>query len=246
MVSQQLVEQWRVRLAAWQQRLDEDRPRPWLARAYVRVLKFLLAQYSAGDDETNRIATRLSESVADAAAPRDRSAMRFEAVSPELAGKPPRSREDIRSALESVKAKVPQVEQGPLADGLQPDDPIVVAVFYHPRLASGLRAQLKAEGIESRSKLFRRQTQVVVRAGDHERARPIVASHAAVARDRLRPPVQYARLFLSFGAVVGAMLGGVAAIVLGAPNIPSVIALALLFAFPLSLVGLVVGTIVDG
>lgn len=50
MVSHQLVEQWRARLAIWQQRLNEGRQRPWLARAYVRVLSYLLAQYSPAAD----------------------------------------------------------------------------------------------------------------------------------------------------------------------------------------------------
>jgi hypothetical protein len=51
-VSHQLIDQWRVRLADWQRRLDEGRPRPWLARAYVRVLSYLLAQYGrASEDE---------------------------------------------------------------------------------------------------------------------------------------------------------------------------------------------------
>lgn len=247
MASQRLVEEWRGRLAAWQERLEEGRPRPWLARAYVRVLKFLLAQYGAGGDETRPIATRLSESVANADTPHDRSAMRFEAVTPELACKPPRSREDIRSVLEAVRAKVPHVEQGPLADGLHPDDPLVVVAFYHPGLAAGLREQLKAEGIETQSKRFRRQTQVLVRAADLERAKPIVASHAAVARDSSQWRVQYTELISSLGALLGILLGFVVAAVCvnASDRVPAGFAFAAAFAFLLYVAGLAVGAIVD-
>lgn len=248
MVSQQLVEQWRVRLAAWQQRLNEGRPRPWLARAYVRVLKFLLAQYGAGGDWSEPARTNLAEHVADAEAPRDRSAMRFEAVSPQLSGKPPRSAGDIRSVLEVVKTKVPQAEQGPLAGGLHSDDPIVVAAYYHPGVAAQLKEQLKAAGIESRSKRFRRQTQVSVRAADLERAKPIAAWHAADGRDSSAWRVQYSQWVAIICGVLGILLGFVvAALSFGANDfVPAGFVFGLVFGVLLSCTGFVVGVILDG
>ena len=167
MVSQQLVEQWRTRLAAWQQRLDEGRPQPWLARAYVRVLSYLLAQYAGQADD--QVSQEFDEPARSA---------EVTAVALEPSGKPARTGQEIRSVLESVARRVPSVTQGPYVDGLRPDDPIVVAAYYSARLASDLREILHREGIESQAKPFRRQTQIIVKVSDLERAKPIAASHA--------------------------------------------------------------------
>jgi hypothetical protein len=209
MVSQQLVEQWRVRLAAWQQRLDEGRPRPWLARAYARVLSYLLAQYAP---QANAEATPETEP------PPERPSMKFVLAVSELSGKAPRTQTEIRSVLEALQSNVPRAEPGPLVDGLQSDDPIVVAAFYRSALASGLKAMLDRERIDSHSKRFRRQTQVIVRAADLDRAKPIVPNHASAARDSPRWQSEYSGAFLfslftvigaAFGAELGAILGDV-------------------------------------
>lgn len=248
MVSQQLFEQWRVRLAEWQQRLDQGRPRPWLARAYVRVLSFLLKQYVPCESTPEPLAAHANDDRLD----RNRSAMRFLAATPDIAGKPPRSRDDIRSVLEAVKAKAPRVEPGPLTSGLGTADPIVMASFYHPGLAAGVRQDLQAAGIAAELKSFRRQTQVIVRAGDLERASAMVATHPAFRRDSSRSRVQYAALFASVGATLGVLLGTITAVtVTAAMSDPpmlllSAFALSGLFGLPFALVGLVVGTIVDG
>ena len=210
MVNQQIVEQWRRRLAAWQQRLDEGRPRPWLARAYVRVLSYLLAQYAPQADPEAPLETIAAASQTEAATMPERSMMKFEAATPDLTGKPPRTRGDIRSVLEAVKVKVPHVQQGPLADGLHPDDPIVVAAFYGPHLASGLQTMLAIEGIESNSKRFRRQTQVIVRAGDLARAQSVLASRRVVARDTPRYRREYSGAFLLSVLILAALIGTLA------------------------------------
>ncbi|HET6880651.1 MAG TPA: hypothetical protein VFI31_10880 [Pirellulales bacterium] len=250
MVSQQLVDQWRVRLAAWQQRLDEGRPRPWLARAYVRVLSFLLAQYAPTSDATEPASTPVSGTDEKFQSNPDRSAMRFEAATPELAGKPPRSRDEIRSVLEAVKAKVPHVEQGPLADGLHPDDPIVVAAFYREGLALWLEEVLETKRIEARLKRFRRQTEVIVRAGDLEGTKPIVAALAAAVKDSSRDAVQHTKLFAPLGTALGVIVGIGTAAIIGNPDIVAIFLLSIVFGVYcgaiLGLVGLILGTIVDG
>lgn len=247
MVSQQLAQHWRIRLAEWQQRLEQGRPRPWLARAYVRVLSFLLKQY-AGDSSSEPLAERTDEDPFEV----DRSPMHFFAAGPDDQGKPPRSGESIRSVLEAVKAKVPQVEHGPLAGGLHADDPIVLASFYRRGLAAGLVQDLQKEGIDAQSAFFRRQSQVIVRAGDLQRAKPIVAMHASFARDSSRWRRQRAGTFVSVGALSGTLLGAITAVVLTAAmgDLPvfllSAFFFSALFGPLLALVGFFVGTIVDG
>ncbi|HEV3344207.1 MAG TPA: hypothetical protein VG125_27775, partial [Pirellulales bacterium] len=147
MVSHQLVEQWRVRLAAWQQRLDEGRPRPWLARAYVRVLSYLLSQYTAQADSEPPLETIETAQPLDADLTPARSAMKLQVAAPDLSGKAPRTATTIRSVLETVQENVPQAQQGPLIGGLRPDDPIMVTAFYSLVEISRLLRMLEAEGI---------------------------------------------------------------------------------------------------
>lgn len=204
MVSPELVEQWRVRLAEWQERLALGRPRPWLANAYGRVLSFLLKQYTSGDHPAPPPAP--PPAAADAP-PSYRPAMPLIVAAGDVSGKPPRGGDDIRSVLKAVKANSPQVEPGPLAAGLPADDPIVVASFYHPGLAASLEHDLLAAGINARRQRFRRQTQVVVRAGDLEHARRVVAAQAKFGRDSIRFRRQYAFVFSKAGGKLGAAVG---------------------------------------
>lgn len=245
MVSPQLVEQWRVRLAEWQQRLVEGRPRPWLANAYVRVLSFLLKQYTADD------VAAPSPAAADTLTP-DRQAMTLIVAADDVSGKPPRGGGDIRSVLEAVKANSPQAESGPLAAGLPADDPIVVASFYHPGLAASLEHDLLAAGIDARRQRFRRQTQVVVRAGDLEHARRVVGAQAKFGRDSIRFRRQYASLFSTIGGGLGVVLGLLAAAFAGymagggSVYVLTALGVASVAVPVLSVIGFVAGTIVDG
>lgn len=244
MVSPELVEQWRVRLAEWQERLALGRPRPWLANAYVRVLSFLLKQYTSGDHPAPPPAA------ADAP-PSDRPAMPLIVAADDVSGKPPRGGGDIRSVLEALKANSPPAEPGPLAAGLSADDPIVVASFYHPGLAAGLEHDLLAAGIGARRQRFRRQTQVVVRAGDLEHARRVVAAQAKFGRDSIRFRRQYAFIFSKVGGRLGAVFGLIVGAFAGCvADDVSVFLLTTLgvasVAVPvLWVLGLVAGTIVD-
>lgn len=261
MVSQHLVEQWRIRLADWQRRLVEGRPRPWMARAYVRVLSFLLAQYGAqpeSGESLEAIEPMLNEAKAD-----DRRSSAKPAIpDAEFSGKPPKSRTQIRSALEAVQASVPHAEQGPRIDGPRPNDPIIVASLYGAQITADLKTMLENAEIKCQLKRFGPQTQVVVSACDLDRAKPIVASHAATNRDSSLFRREHARTWSRMGSSIGFCIGIVVAIVLivallAATNEPFteafwVVAFIICYAclaLPTGfgwVIGLLLGTIIDG
>ena len=240
MVSQQLAEHWRVRLAFWRQRLVEGRPRPWIARAYVRVLTFLLAQYGATSDE------QTSE---DAAVEHPQSAMRLTVAVPELCGKPARRDVELRSVLEAVHSKVPAAPPGPLTAGLPPDEWIVVASYYNPQLVDRLVARLQDAGIECHSKPFRRQIQVLIHLGNLDRARPIIAGFELVARDSWGYRRQFINSFAAGGAMIGILLGLVIAAIFGGSGTEiAIVGLVLggIFAPFGVVIGFLAGMIADG
>lgn len=204
MVSQQLVDQWRAKLAGWQQRLDEGRPRPWLARAYVRVLRFLLAQYGQHSEGES-----LAEVQQAPELPRTKLAM----AATDLSGKPPRTGADIRSVLQAVQANVPQVQAGPLVDGLPPSETIAVAAFYSSFATERLIELLARSGIDGQIKPLGKQFQVFVQAEDLDRAQVLVRSHAKSAADSSLYRRQFAREWSLKGAHIGGASGLVAAVV---------------------------------
>lgn len=195
MVSQQLIEQWREKLAVWQQRLDEGRPRPWMARAYVRVLRFLLAQYATAASSAPPLTMSDSASTEQRESAHSTSKAVHLAVADPLSGKPPRTGEDIRSVLQAVRAQVPRAAPGPLVDGLSPDDPILLAEFYSLPEVERLVGMLGAESIEWRTQRFRRKVQVFARQADLERAKPIVARHAVDAYDSPKWRIEFVRRY---------------------------------------------------
>lgn len=127
MVSQQLVDQWRKRLADWQRQLDDGRPRPWLARAYVHILSYLLAQYGRSSEGDEPFVGYLDDSREAAEPPRARCAMTLSPAALESSGRPPRTQMEIRPVLESVQAAAPWAEPGPYLGGLRPDNLDVLA-----------------------------------------------------------------------------------------------------------------------
>src|SRR5438093_531489 len=63
-------------------------------------------------------------------------------------GKPPKSAERIRAALESVHThRGPVAPAGPRSKGAQPDDPIVVASFHDPAVGRKYQERLLQFGI---------------------------------------------------------------------------------------------------
>ncbi|HUY92304.1 MAG TPA: hypothetical protein VMV10_26420 [Pirellulales bacterium] len=211
---ERVVAMWRARLAFWRERLEARRP--WVARAYVRVLSFLLARYApeqkttagdatAGDSAAGGEASSLAEEPDD-----ERSRMAFYEAPAVGAGKPARSVGAIRSMLETVRENQPQRERaGPLAAGLPGDEWIAVAAFYDPAEVERLRRMLGHAGIEVRVERFRRMQKALVRMADKDRAQPIVLEHAADCRDSSRRRKQYAEAWIKPGAACGAVLDAI-------------------------------------
>ncbi|HWB09833.1 MAG TPA: hypothetical protein VG826_11425 [Pirellulales bacterium] len=225
MVSHQLVEQWRVRLVAWQDRLDEGRPRPWLARAYLRVLSYLLAQYAPAADAEAPADKTKPASQADAHPAFKPSAMIFGVAAADLSGKAPRTQREIRSVLHAVHTSVPRAEEGPLVAGLRPDDPIVVTAFYSLVEVERLARMLEAEGIGWEMQRLRRKVQVVVRMADLDRAKTIVSQHALDAHDSPRWRYETVPRYGARGGRVGLLSGLVLAVFIPLPTTVLLVAL---------------------
>ena len=252
-VRKRIVAAWQARLSYWQARLQTDRPlRPWVARAYVRVLSFMLARYGPPQEgatpepengEQNLPADRLDSEV---------SRMPFYQAPAAGWGKPARGGREIRGVLELVRQNQPARKRvGPLAHGLAQDEWIALAAFYDPAEIERLEDMLNHAQIEVRTQRMRRLTQALVRVADRERAKPIVAEHARDACDTIlwrqqragawahrfarwnamACPERFAIAWMQAGGVSGAALGANLFVIsvrvaAGAPLDP----LALLFA----------------
>jgi hypothetical protein len=152
MVSRQLVDGWRTRLAEWQRRLDEGRPRPWVARAYVRILSYLLAQYGRQSEADAPPDAATSESPST----NQRSVIVLREDAFDHSGKPPRTDWQIRSVLVSVQVAVPPIGPGPYIDGLPVDERRAV-MGQHP-FSTPLVQGRPADGMTPRLRRFRRMT----------------------------------------------------------------------------------------
>jgi hypothetical protein len=168
---QTLVDEWRMRLAEWSERLEHGSRRPWLARLYVRLYTYLVQRYGHNADDGIPLPT---------APVHEESSMPFFVAKPIEGGRPPRNADRIRAVLDAVHENNPdRAEAGPLAAGLPPDNMIAVAAFYDPVAVSRLQSTLKKQGIESETQPLRKQTQVLVRFADLCRSRAIVDSFLA-------------------------------------------------------------------
>ncbi len=234
---QTLVDEWRMRLAEWRERLEHGSGRPWLARLYVRLYTYLVQRYGHSADDGAALST----------APVDEeSSMPFFVAKPIEGGRPPRNADQIRAVLDAVHENNPdRAEAGPLAAGLPPDNLIAVAAFYDPVEVRRLRSTLKKEGIESETQPFCKQTQVLVRLADLCRSRPIVDGFLAfMSRDSSAKRRSQATRWGLYGALIGFLAGlatfgwwfdiGVGA---GLGTLAAIIGLAF---------GSILGTIADG
>lgn len=206
-----VVRSWRSRLAYWRERLGGRQP--WRARAYVRVLSYLLARYApewklTGGKSSLSDADSLAEDGAT-----DRSRMTFYQAPALGEGKPPRTGDAIRSVLETVRKLQPQRNlAGPLVQGLPPEEWIAVAAFYDRAELERLRWMLESGGIAVRFERARRMRKALVRVADKERAKPIVLKHASDCRESSRGRKQYAAAWAQLGAACGFILGGIAVV----------------------------------
>lgn len=208
---ERVVRSWRSRLAYWRVRLGGRQP--WRARAYVRVLSYLLARYAPEWKVTGgKSSVSDGDSLAEDGAT-DRSRMAFYQASALNEGKPPRTGDAIRGVLETVRKQQPQRNlAGPLVQGLPGDEWIAVAAFYDRAELERLRWMLESADIAVRVERARRMRKALVRVADKERAKPIVLEHASDCRDSSLRRKQHAVAWSQIGGACGFLLGGIAVV----------------------------------
>jgi hypothetical protein len=112
----ELISDWRQRLAAAEETTASSPRSAWLARMQIRLYRFLLACYGSTKWEPPTQSAESPQLVFDSAEAR------------QLDGKPARSLGEIRSVLTAVsKAQDESHSPGPLAAGLDHDSWVVVA-----------------------------------------------------------------------------------------------------------------------
>lgn len=140
---QELLDQWQQRLADAEEACLLTVVPAWSDRIRVRLYRFLLAMYGHTDwpgpkDDVDNSAGRAKQGELAVAAPKA-----------EFAGKEPRSRAEILRGLRNIKGLGAQLAPaGPLADGLLPDSPVIVASFPKRRAATFALHKLRRAGLE--------------------------------------------------------------------------------------------------
>ena len=91
---------------------------------------------------------------------------------------PPKSKDRIRSALESVRRGVDRkVTAGPYRDGLPADTRVVIASFHQQDAGRRFQEVLLRAGIMSEGKFHRRGAEISVDYSDCDRAAELLARH---------------------------------------------------------------------
>jgi hypothetical protein len=178
---EQLIAEWRERLAAAETAPAEPTTRPaWLVRVKIRLYRFLLSLYGDGDwSASPQQATEPPSLVFDSS---DASA---------LEGKPAKDEERIRAALTAVasaKANVPEL--GPLADGLPADSWVVAATTKHHWLAREAFQLLRNNGLHPRLRDQGRESRIEVQAGERSEAFALIGDW----RSKVRPTTAVVRI----------------------------------------------------
>ena len=214
---EQLIADWRRRLAEAEHIPDEQSSRPaWMTRLRLRLYRFLISLYgegawSAGETiADNELSSRTDVVVADQALP--------------LAGKPAKGESSIRAALQSFAAGSEQKPTGPLISGFDRNVWVVVASTkwgFQPQLSS---EALLAKGITSRIVGHADDITVEVLAVHQERATAIIASQlgrlwlppavspplSPIAQRQLSEAISLAGGYLLLGLMVAPLLGVIA------------------------------------
>lgn len=112
----------------------------------------------------------------------------------------------LRSILESFRTSE-ETGCGPLAEGLDESDKILVATFSNPRVCRHFQRQLSAAGIRSSTKAMGRKTNVEIAVRDRVRAFEILASHQKKYPDQRLRGVRRPFDFTIFGGLIGAVVG---------------------------------------
>jgi hypothetical protein len=170
-------------LAQSEAELDRVSPhRRWIKRIYVRLLRFLLAVYGRGDwtaDET-QAPTDGAETVED-----DSHEAHAELVDlrTETGGTPPKSVAEIRRALKTVHAAGSAQHSGPHAEGLQPEDWIVVASRRDGVVLRRFAEALYLAGIPCRRRRLGRDGVIEVRFVHEEEALELLQNLGSSVRE---------------------------------------------------------------
>ena len=128
---------------------------------------------------------------------------------PEAAGgKPAKGRDQIRSALDSIRqAEVPGHKAGPLEGGLAADARLAIASFGQPADARDFQRVLLESGLMSQVIRRRRRTQVAVDLADRQRAVELLDAYRAQ-HPEATPTRKHLRYDLAIlGGLVGSGIG---------------------------------------
>ncbi|HWB09286.1 MAG TPA: hypothetical protein VG826_08685 [Pirellulales bacterium] len=120
---------------------------------------------------------------------------------------PPKSAERIRATLQAIREQAPSAATtGPLSQGLQPEDRLVIASFYDRENRQRYQDALLAQGIGSTCERRDGQDRVLVDVGDREVAARLRDEHMLAWPDR--PQARGRRLvdFVLLGAALGATI----------------------------------------
>jgi hypothetical protein len=131
-------------------------------------------------------------------------------IEPDARPTPPKSVEKIRSTLSAIHEHAPSAATtGPLAEGLKPEDRLVIASFHDREGRQRYQDALLAKGISSSWQRRDRQDQVLVDMSDRAEAARLLDEHLAAWPDR--PQARGRRLvdFILLGAVLGATISTV-------------------------------------
>jgi hypothetical protein len=140
---QELLDQWQQRLAEAEQACEAIAVPAWSDRLRVKLYRFLLAMYGQTDwpgqkDDVDNVQGRSANGQLTVAEPKE-----------VFAGKEPRSRAEILRGLRNVKGLGAELAPaGPLADGLLPDSPVIVASFKKHKAAAVALRKLRRSGFQ--------------------------------------------------------------------------------------------------
>ena len=128
-------------------------------------------------------------------------------------GKPPKSIEQIRSAVESIhRNTATPTRPGPLTEGLAADERVVLATFHDASLCRDFQQRLLAAGVMSSVRKQRRMTLLSVDTADRTRAAELLRVQAVSWSLRAVPPLGK-RTFDGFRFEVSAEAAHVAEVV---------------------------------
>jgi hypothetical protein len=123
---------------------------------------------------------------------------------------PPKSIERIRSKLQSIQEQAPSAATvGPLAEGLKPEDRLVIASFYDRENRQRYQDALLAKGIGSSWQRRDEKDQVLIDMGDRAEAARLLDEHLAAWPDRPQARGRRVVDFVLLGAALGAIVGTV-------------------------------------